>query len=123
MEADPELTKAFQELQAKKVEAVQHLDSLDAKIAGTARAVKISELTLAEVAQQDASAKLYRNVGRAYFLSSKDKMEDLFRSKVTRLSENIRNFNDSKVAINNELKEAENSIRELITKKRQGPSS
>lgn len=92
---------------------------MDAKISGTVRAVKISELTLAELSHQGADARVYRNIGRAFFLTSKDNIEVFFQGKVKKLSENIKNYEESKLALQRDLKDSENAIRELVVRKKQ----
>ncbi|OQV24751.1 hypothetical protein BV898_01343 [Hypsibius exemplaris] len=121
--ADPELTKAFQQLQSKKQETAQQVELMDNKIGGTARAVKISELTLAEVSDQPIDAHLYRCIGRAFFLSSKTGIQDFFQTKVSKLNENIRAYQESKAVLQKELKESEQAIRELVMRKKQQMSS
>lgn len=72
---------------------------MDNKILSTQRAVKISELTLAEVSNQPINANLYRAVGRGFFLSSKSGLHDFFQMKVTKLNENIHNYEETKTAL------------------------
>lgn len=115
---DMELKKAFGELQAKMLETQQKMKLSDLQIENFKRSMTHAQLTDQEIGALPEDAKLYESVGRMFIISSKEEVAKGLTDKQATCREKIKNLQSNKEYLERNLKESENSLRELIVSKK-----
>ncbi|ENN81758.1 prefoldin subunit 1 [Dendroctonus ponderosae] len=115
---DLELKKAFAELQEKKIETEQKLKISAIQIEALKRSKQHAQFTEREIAALDSAINTYDSVGRMFVLTPKATIEEDIKKKQTTAEAKIKTLEGQMVYLSNSLKEAENSLRELIQQKK-----
>ena len=115
--ADEELTKAFSELQMKRMETGQMVAVAEGQKQALQRNIARSQLTCEELSGLPESTPLYRSIGRMFLLASRDEIkqsllanEEDAKDKIVEIDKNISHREKA-------LKEQEDSLRELVSHK------
>lgn len=116
-QVDMELKKAFEELQIKMITNRNQVKVITAQAEQLKRQIQHSKLTEAELAQLDASVRMYEGIGRMFVLSEKDNILKNLKEKVAQCENKINSLDKTKEYLDKGLKDSENSLRELITAK------
>lgn len=113
-----ELKKAFTEMQMNKIESTKKIRLLDMKTDSLKVSKQRVELTNKEVSQLDADTKVYASVGRMFVLSDVPSLTQEMKSKQCNFEEMISQCEKNKEFLLKNLKEQEDSLRELVQQKR-----
>ncbi|CAG9841199.1 unnamed protein product [Diabrotica balteata] len=116
---DMELKKAFTELQEKQIETTQKLRIADIQIDNLRRNKQHASITEREIGTLDSGTKTYESVGRMFLLTPIDKVMVNLKTKQTTAEEKIKVIESNKTYLENSLKEATNSLRELVQTKKE----
>lgn len=115
---DMELKKAFTEMQMNKIESTKKIRLLDMKTDSLKVSKQRVELTNKEVSQLDPETKVYASVGRMFVLSDVPSLTQEMKSKQGNFEEMISQCEKNKDFLLKNLKEQEDSLRELVQQKR-----
>merc|ERR1711997_528685 len=115
---DMELRRAFVELQTKMVDSKQKMKMADLQIENLKRSITHTELTGAELKNLPEETRLYESVGRMFLLSSKSEITQMLDKKQDAAKEKIKNLDANKTYLERNLKDRENSLRELVAQKK-----
>ena len=115
---DMELRRAFVELQTKMVDSRQKMKMADLQIENLKRSITHTELTGAELKNLPEETRLYESVGRMFLLSSKSEITQMLDKKQDAAKEKIKNLDANKTYLERNLKDSENSLRELVAQKK-----
>lgn len=113
-----ELKKAFTEMQMNKIESTKKIRLLDMKTDSLKVSKQRVELTNKEVSQLDPETKVYASVGRMFVLSDVPSLTQEMKSKQGNFEEMISQCEKNKDFLLKNLKEQEDSLRELVQQKR-----
>ncbi|XP_030757844.1 prefoldin subunit 1 [Sitophilus oryzae] len=116
---DLELKKAFTELQEKKVVTEQKLQISRIQIEALKRAKQHSVITEREIAGLEPVTKTFESVGRMFILTPKDTVQENLKKKQNHAEEKIKTLETQMGYLENSLKEATNSLRELVQQKKE----
>ncbi len=116
---DMELRKAFVELHIKVNESKQKMKMADLQIENLKRSIVHTELTEAELKTLPEETRLYQSVGRMFLLSSKTDVDQMLEKKRASSQDKIKNLQANKTYLERNLKDSENSLREIINQKLQ----
>lgn len=114
---DMELKKAFMELQSKMVDTKQKLKMADLQIENLKRTITHSGLTEHEIGTLPEETRVYESVGRMFILSDKQTVAGRLTEKQSTCQEKITTLETNKGYLERNLKESENSLRELVAQK------
>jgi len=114
---DMELKKAFMELQSKMVDTKQKLKMADLQIENLKRTITHAGLTEQEIGNLPDETRVYESVGRMFILSDKPAVTSRLTEKQTTSQEKIKTLESNKEYLERNLKESENSLRELVAQK------
>lgn len=114
-----ELRKAFVELHIKVNESKQKMKMADLQIENLKRSIVHTELTEAELKTLPEETRLYQSVGRMFLLSSKTDVDQMLEKKRASSQDKIKNLQANKTYLERNLKDSENSLREIINQKLQ----
>lgn len=120
---DPELKRAFVELQSKMMESQQKMKMSDLQIENLKRTIMHSQLTSQEITALPDETRVYESVGRMFLLSDKPEVRQRLEKKQESCSEKIKTLEANKEYLERNVKESENSLRELIMSKKGGSSA
>ncbi|KAG5879451.1 hypothetical protein JTB14_027688 [Gonioctena quinquepunctata] len=115
---DMELKKAFAELQEKQLETTQKLRIADIQIENLKRSKNHASLTEREINAIDEGTKTYESVGRMFLLTPMVKVKENLKTKQNTAEERIKVLENNKTFLENSLKEATDSLRELVQTKK-----
>nr|XP_019565020.1 prefoldin subunit 1 [Aedes albopictus] len=115
---DLELKKAFSEMQMNKIESTKKIRLLDMKTDSLKVSKQRVELTNKEISQLNADTKVYASVGRMFVLSDVPSLTDEMKIKQNNFEEMIGQCEKNKEFLLKNLKEQEDSLRELVQQKR-----
>ncbi|EAT46990.1 AAEL001838-PA [Aedes aegypti] len=115
---DLELKKAFSEMQMNKIESTKKIRLLDMKTDSLKVSKQRVELTNKEISQLNADTKVYASVGRMFVLSDVPSLTDEMKIKQSNFEEMIGQCEKNKEFLLKNLKEQEDSLRELVQQKR-----
>uniref|UniRef100_A0A8D8IN71 Prefoldin subunit 1 n=1 Tax=Culex pipiens TaxID=7175 RepID=A0A8D8IN71_CULPI len=115
---DMELKKAFTEMQVNKIESTKKIRLLDMKTDSLKVSKQRVELTNKEVSQLNADTKVYASVGRMFVLSDVPSLTDEMKIKQSNFEELIGQCEKNKEFLLKNLREQEESLRELVQQKR-----
>ncbi|KAL1517104.1 hypothetical protein ABEB36_000912 [Hypothenemus hampei] len=109
---------AFSELQEKKIETEQKLRISGIQIENLKRSKQHAIITEREISAIDADTKMYEPVGRMFLLTPKTVVEENLKKKQNVVQEKIKTLEGQMTYLDNSLKEAINSLRELVQQKK-----
>lgn len=113
-----ELKKAFTEMQVNKIESTKKIRLLDMKTDSLKVSKQRVELTNKEVSQLNPDTKVYASVGRMFVLSDVPSLTEEMKTKQSNFEELIGQCEKNKEFLLKNLKEQEDSLRELVQQKR-----
>ena len=90
----------------------------DLQIENLKRSITHTELTGAELKNLPEETRLYESVGRMFMLSSRSDISQMLDKKQDAAKDKIKNLEANKTYLERNLKDGENSLRELVTQKR-----
>ncbi|XP_060605262.1 prefoldin subunit 1-like [Ruditapes philippinarum] len=117
MPVDMELKKAFQELQGKLINTTQQLKVSDAQIETLKRSIQHSMLVEKEISRLPEDTRVYEGVGRMFMLAGIPEVKNTLEMKVKAADSKIKNIEGTKAYLERNMKESEDSLRELILTK------
>merc|ERR1712183_94819 len=115
---DADLKKAFQELQAKMVTTTQQVKLAEAQIAQLTKNITHARLTDNQLSDLPAETRTYQSVGRMFILEPIDHLRDDLKTKIAEGEEKIKTIEKSKEQYQRNVKDHENSIREMLSTRR-----
>uniref|UniRef100_A0A2M4C4A2 Putative molecular chaperone prefoldin subunit 1 n=1 Tax=Anopheles marajoara TaxID=58244 RepID=A0A2M4C4A2_9DIPT len=115
---DLELKKAFTEMQVNKIESTKKIRLLDMKTDSLKLSKQRVEVTNKHVSTLAPDTKVYSSVGRMYVLSDVPSLVEQMKSKQTSFEEMIAQCEKNKDFLMKNLKEQEESLRELVQQKK-----
>ncbi|ETN63812.1 prefoldin subunit 1 [Anopheles darlingi] len=115
---DLELKKAFTEMQVNKIESTKKIRLLDLKTDSLKLSKQRVEVTNKHVSTLAPDTKVYSSVGRMYVLSDVPSLVEQMKSKQTSFEEMIAQCEKNKDFLIKNLKEQEESLRELVQQKK-----
>uniref|UniRef100_A0A1Q3FFI4 Putative molecular chaperone prefoldin subunit 1 n=1 Tax=Culex tarsalis TaxID=7177 RepID=A0A1Q3FFI4_CULTA len=115
---DMELKKAFTEMQVNKIESTKKIRLLDMKTDSLKVSKQRVELTNKEVSQLNPDTKVYASVGRMFVLSDVPSLTEEMKTKQSNFEEIIGQCEKNKEFLLKNLREQEESLRELVQQKR-----
>jgi prefoldin subunit 1 len=116
---DPELKKAFEDLQVKMVSNRSQMKLIGIQSDQFKRQIQHSKLTEKEVGQLDESIRMYEGIGRMFILCDKKRIMDNLDEKMKSYESKITSLDKTREYLEKSLKDSENSLREMITAKKQ----
>ena len=116
-QVDLELKKAFEDLQIKMLNNRNQVKMITAQTEQLKRTMQHSKLTEAELDQLDSSVRMYEGIGRMFVLSDKKKILESLDEKGKTCDAKIKNLEKTREYLDKNLKDSENSLRELISVK------
>lgn len=114
---DMELKKAFQELQGKLITTTQQLKVSDAQIETLKRSIQHSVLVEKELDKLPPDTKVYEGVGRMFMLAGMSDVKKTLEDKMKAADTKIKSIEETKSYLERNMKESEDSLRELIISK------
>ncbi|XP_075256318.1 prefoldin subunit 1-like [Convolutriloba macropyga] len=117
--ADPELRKAFNELQMKVVDTQNKLTLADQQIAELQQKTKRKEVAQKQLEIFPTETKMYFGCGKMFVLDEKSEILTKMGKDVEVNAEKIKALESQKELLKRNQKEAEGNIREMIAVKRQ----
>lgn len=117
---DLELKKAFQELQSKMVATTQQLKVSDMQVETLKRQMTHAKLVQQELASVPDTTRCYEGVGRMFLLQPIDTIKTNLEEKTKTSETKISTILTNKTYLEKNLKESEDSLRELIISKQKG---
>nr|ACO15483.1 Prefoldin subunit 1 [Caligus clemensi] len=117
-EPDMELKKAFSEMQSKMMDTRQKMKVSDVQIESLKRSITHAELTDAEISGLSNDVRVYESLGRMFMLATKEDVKKDLVDRRTKAAEKIKVLEGNKEYLERNLKENENSLRELVLQKR-----
>lgn len=115
---DLELKKAFSEMQMNKIESTKKIRLLDIQTDSLKVSKQRVELTNKEISQLNPDTKVYASVGRMFVLSNVPSLTEEMKTKQSNFEEIISQCEKNKDFLLKNLKEQEDSLRELVQQKR-----
>uniref|UniRef100_A0A2M4AMX2 Putative molecular chaperone prefoldin subunit 1 n=1 Tax=Anopheles triannulatus TaxID=58253 RepID=A0A2M4AMX2_9DIPT len=115
---DLELKKAFTEMQVNKIESTKKIRMLDMKTDSLKLSKQRVEVTNKHVSTLAPDTKVYSSVGRMYVLSDVPSLVEQMKGKQTSFEEMIAQCEKNKDFLIKNLKEQEESLRELVQQKK-----
>nr|ACO15002.1 Prefoldin subunit 1 [Caligus clemensi] len=115
---DMELKKAFSEMQSKMMDTRQKMKVSDVQIESLKRSITHAELTDAEISGLSNDVRVYESLGRMFMLATKEDVKKDLVDRRTKAAEKIKVLEGNKEYLERNLKENENSLRELVLQKR-----
>ncbi|RWS23545.1 prefoldin subunit 1-like protein [Leptotrombidium deliense] len=116
---DLELRKQFQELQAQLLETRAKMRQIDAQMEVLRRNCQRSKLTQIEVKNFATDVNAYESIGRMFVKKPKSEIEAILEKSIEANNMRITKLEETKVYLENSLKERENSLREFIAQRQQ----
>ncbi|XP_055592889.1 prefoldin subunit 1 [Uranotaenia lowii] len=115
---DMELKKAFTEMQVNKIESTKKIRLLDMKTDSLKVQKQRIEVTSKEISGLNTETKVYASVGRMFVLSDVPSLTEEMKTKQTSFEDMISQCDKNKEFLLKNLKEQEDSLRELVQQKR-----
>jgi prefoldin subunit 1 len=115
---DLELKRAFVELQSKMVETKQNMRLADLQIENLKRNITHAGLTETEISALPEETRVFESVGRVFMLSNRTAVKETLEVRKRTCTDKIASLESNKEYLERSLKESENSLRELITQKK-----
>merc|ERR1719288_219826 len=95
----------------------QKLKMVDLQIENLKRTITHAGLTEQEIGSLPDETRVYESVGRMFILSDKPAVTSRLTEKQTTSQEKIKTLESNKEYLERNLKESENSLRELVAQK------
>ncbi|KAJ8668320.1 hypothetical protein QAD02_009983 [Eretmocerus hayati] len=114
---DEELKRAFAELHEKAIDTRQKLKLADLQIDSLKRSKQRAELTQIEMRTLPDKTRTYEAVGRMFLLQDMDTIKKDLVKRTKFSDEKIRTLEKSKNYLQQNLKESENNIREMVQRR------
>ncbi|WAQ96990.1 PFD1-like protein [Mya arenaria] len=114
---DLELKKAFQELQGKMIMTQQQLKISDAQIETLKRTVTRNLLVEKELGRLPENTRVYEGVGRMFMLAPIPNVLNTLGMKNQAAESKIKTIEGNKTYLERNMKESEDSLRELVLSK------
>lgn len=117
---DPELTKGFQELQAQVIESRAKISNIETCQKITAFDTKINDSILEGFSKNEEieSKFFYQPVGRMYVKQEGKAAREFLLERKKQYQERLKQYEEVREICLGRVKESENSLRELVNKKR-----
>ncbi|EFA01203.1 prefoldin subunit 1 [Tribolium castaneum] len=116
---DMELKKAFAELQEKQIDTAQKLRIADLQIETLKRNKQHASFTEREISSLEEGTKTYESVGRMFVMTPMTQVKENLQKKQAQAEEKIKVLVNNKTYLENSLKDATNSLRELVQQKKE----
>uniref|UniRef100_A0AAG5D4P3 Prefoldin subunit 1 n=1 Tax=Anopheles atroparvus TaxID=41427 RepID=A0AAG5D4P3_ANOAO len=115
---DLELKKAFTEMQLNKIESTKKIRLLDMQTEGLKLSKQRVEVTNKHISVLAPDTKVYSSVGRMYVLDNIPSLTEQLKTKQSSYEERIAQCEKNKDFLIKNLKEQEESLRELVQQKK-----
>jgi prefoldin subunit 1 len=112
---DPELKKAFEDLQAKMIYSRNQMKIIQVQSDNLKRQIQHSKLTEKEIGQLTEDVRMFEGIGRMFVLCNKPIILNNLDNKMKSCEEKMSNLEKTKEYLEKSLKDSENSLRELIS--------
>lgn len=122
-EPDEELRKAFSQLHEKTIDTTQKLKIADLQIEKLKRTKQRAELTMKEISSYPKNTKTYESIGRMFHLNDIDNIKTELKKRMKNADEKVKTLENNKTYLQQNLKERENNIREMIQQKQNKDTS
>lgn len=122
-EPDEELKKAFSQLHEKMIDTKQKLKLADVQIEKLTRSKQRAELTAKEITSYPKDVKTYESVGRMFLSDDIENIKAGLEKRMKAADEKVKTLENNKTFLQQNLKECENNIREMIQQKQNKDSS
>ena len=116
---DSDLKKAFQELQAKMITTTQQVKLAEAQIAQLTRNITHAKLTDQQLSNFPEDTRTYQAVGRMFILEPIEQVRTDLKKKIDEGEVKIKTIEQNKEFLQKNVKDHENSIREMLSTRRQ----
>lgn len=113
-EPDPELKKAFAELQEKMMDTSVKMALLDVQVEKLKRNKHRADLTIKEITALPQDTKTYQAVGRMFILDEMDSVKKDLENRISSADEKIKTLENNKAYLQRNVKESENNLREMV---------
>lgn len=114
---DLELREAFWQLHDKMIDTQQKLKLADLQIDKLKRSKQFAELTMKEVTSYPKETRTYESVGRMFLLDDMENIKANLDKRMKAADEKVKTLENNKAYLQQNLKESENNIREMIQQK------
>uniref|UniRef100_A0A1Y9IV26 Prefoldin subunit 1 n=1 Tax=Anopheles minimus TaxID=112268 RepID=A0A1Y9IV26_9DIPT len=115
---DPELKKAFTEMQVNKIESTKKIRLLHMKTDSLKLSKQRIEVTNRHISNLDPATRVYASVGRMYVLNDVPALTEQLKTTQASYEEMIAQCEKNKDFLIKNLKEQEESLRELVQLKK-----
>ncbi|XP_052896296.1 prefoldin subunit 1 [Anopheles moucheti] len=115
---DPELKKAFTEMQVNKIESTKKIRLLHMKTDSLKLSKQRIEVTNRHISNLDPTTKVYASVGRMYVLNDVPTLTEQLKTTQASYEEMIAQCEKNKDFLIKNLKDQEESLRELVQQKK-----
>ncbi|XP_053666415.1 prefoldin subunit 1 [Anopheles marshallii] len=115
---DPELKKAFTEMQVNKIESTKKIRLLHMKTDSLKLSKQRIEVTNRHISNLDPATRVYASVGRMYVLNDVPTLTEQLKTNHASYEEMIAQCEKNKDFLIKNLKEQEESLRELVQQKK-----
>ncbi|XP_017794087.1 PREDICTED: prefoldin subunit 1 [Habropoda laboriosa] len=122
-EPDEELKKAFSQLHEKMLDTTQKLKLADIQIEKLKRSKQFAELTIKEITSYPEKTKTYESVGRMFLLDDMESIKTGLEKRMKNFDDKVKTLENNKTYLQQNLKECENNIREMIQQKQNKDTS
>lgn len=122
-EPDEELRKAFSQLHEKMIDTTQKLKLADLQIDKLKRSKQFAELTMKEITSYSKNTKTYESVGRMFLLDEMDSIKAGLEKRMKNADDKVKTLENNKTYLQQNLKECENNIREMIQQRQNKDTS
>ncbi|XP_043257527.1 prefoldin subunit 1-like [Colletes gigas] len=122
-EPDEELKKAFSQLHEKMIDTTQKLKLADMQIEKLKRSKQRAELTLKELTSYPENTMTYVSAGRGFFLDDINNVKIDLDKRMKYADEKVKTLENNKTYLQQNLKECENNIREMVQQKQNKDTS
>jgi len=116
---DPELKKAFTELQSQMNETNQKLRIADVQVDGLKKQIVHAQLTDAELQELGSDVRVYASVGRMFLLTKVDAVRKELSDKQAASKTKITQLQANKEYLEKSLAESQNNLREMVKLRQQ----
>ncbi|CAK9817832.1 Prefoldin subunit 1 [Anthophora retusa] len=122
-EPDEELKKAFSQLHEKMLDTTQKLKLADLQIEKLKRSKQFAELTMKEITSYPENTKTYESVGRMFLLDDMESIKQGLEKRMKNSDDKVKTLENNKTYLQQNFKECENNIREMIQQKQNKDTS
>lgn len=122
-EPDEELRKAFSQLHEKMIDTTQKLKLADLQIDKLKRTKQRAELTVEQITSYPKNTKAYESVGRMFLLDDIENIKNDLEKRMKNADEKVKTLENNKIYLQQNLKESENNIREMVQQKQNKDTS